>query len=85
MPYVISADGVNDSNIELWNEVWNDVIGSMEVALSKHKIAILVFLRESFGSPAWSVKTQVRRADMLPIGDVSRPLLTVELVVFSGS
>jgi hypothetical protein len=53
------ADGTNDQFIELWNEVWNDVIGSMEVALSKHKTAIIEFLRQSFSSPSWNIKTQV--------------------------
>lgn len=57
--HFVSADGTNDAFIDLWNEVWNDVIGSMEVALSKHKSAILIFLRESFNSPSWNSKTQV--------------------------
>lgn len=54
------ADGSNDTYIELWNEVWNDVIGSMEVTLMKYKTPVIKFLNESFSSPAWSTKTQVR-------------------------
>lgn len=57
--HLFLADGANDAFIDLWNEVWNDVIGSMEVALSRHKSAILIFLRESFNSPSWNSKTQV--------------------------
>ncbi|XP_065211361.1 proteasome adapter and scaffold protein ECM29 [Planococcus citri] len=55
-------DGSNDGFIELWNEVWNDVIGSMEVTLTKHKTPVLKLLIESFNSPAWSTKTQVARS-----------------------
>ncbi|XKL61608.1 hypothetical protein PGB90_001441 [Kerria lacca] len=57
-----TSDGANDQFIDLWNEVWNDVIGSMEVALSKYGVSIIIFLRESFNSASWNVKTQAARA-----------------------
>lgn len=57
--FLFLADGANDQFIDLWNEVWNDVIGSMEVALSKYGVSIIIFLRESFNSASWNVKTQV--------------------------
>lgn len=53
-------EGEDNSHVEMWEEIWNEVTPGSEAGMKQHMSEICKILEMALTSPSWKMKAQVR-------------------------